>query len=311
MITKQWLSSADQLELLQSRNMFIDDEQKALSYLERIGYYRLSGYSYSFRQFGANGQRLDNFVDGTKFSDVIDLFVFDKRLRLLALDALERIELAVRVDIAYLFGQKDPLGHLDPQNFMRTKNQKGEFIYDGWLKSQKDKIKRASKEPYIQHHLNKYDGNLPIWVAIEVWDFGALSTLYSILKAHDKQIIADKYHAGELSSRRIPLFQQWLRSLNFIRNVSAHHARLWNISVRDRANISNSALQKIQLDNSRPFYYFYMMKLMLDRICPNSTWQHRFQDHLKAFPANLPPQINLEQMGIVHGWDTLGLWPHK
>lgn len=104
MITKKWLSLSDQLELLQERNMFIDDERKALNYLERIGYYRLSGYSYSFRQFGVDGQRLDNFVEGTKFSDIIDLFVFDKRLRLLALDALERIELAVRVDIAYLLG---------------------------------------------------------------------------------------------------------------------------------------------------------------------------------------------------------------
>lgn len=311
MITKKWLSLSDQLELLQERNMFIDDERKALNYLERIGYYRLSGYSYSFRQFGVDGQRLDNFVEGTKFSDIIDLFVFDKRLRLLALDALERIELAVRVDIAYLLGQKDPLCHLNSQYFMRSKNKKGDFIYDHWLKGQQDKIKRASKEPYIEHHANKYDGNVPIWVAIEVWDFGTLSTLYSLLKSPDKQIIADKYSAGELSAKHIPLFQQWLRSLNFVRNVSAHHARLWNISVKDRANISSNLLGDLQLDNSRPFYYFCMMKLMLDRICPNSTWQDRFQAHLETFPTDLPTQISLEQMGLVQGWEISNIWLQK
>lgn len=311
MITKKWLSLSDQLELLQERNMFIDDEQKALNYLERIGYYRLSGYSYSFRQFGVDGQRLDNFVEGTKFSDIIDLFVFDKRLRLLALDALERIELAVRVDIAYLLGHKDPLCHLNSQYFMRSKNKKGDFIYDHWLKGQQDKIKWASKEPYIEHHANKYGGNVPIWVAIEVWDFGTLSTLYSLLKSPDKQIIADKYSAGELSAKHIPLFQQWLRSLNFVRNVSAHHARLWNISVKDRANISSSLLGGLQLDNSRPFYYFCMMKLMLDRICPNSTWKDRFKAHLETFPMDLPTQISLEQMGLVQGWEISNIWLHK
>lgn len=194
---------------------------------------------------------------------------------------------------------------------MRSKNKKGDFIYDHWLKGQQDKIKRASKEPYIEHHANKYDGNVPIWVAIEVWDFGTLSTLYSLLKSPDKQIIADKYSAGELSAKHIPLFQQWLRSLNFVRNVSAHHARLWNISVKDRANISSNLLGDLQLDNSRPFYYFCMMKLMLDRICPNSTWQDRFLAHLETFPTNLPTQISLEQMGLVQGWEISKIWLRK
>lgn len=307
-MTKQWLDLEDQVKLLKQRGMLIDDDQKAISYLERIGYYRLSGYSYPFREFSADSGRLDTFVEGTRLSDVIDLFVFDKKLRLLALDALERIELAVRVDIAYLLGQRDPLCHLNANHFMGIKDKKGKSIYMKWQATLQDKVRRARNEPYIAHHMKHYDGQLPIWVAIEVWDFGMLSTLYSLLKVSDQKIIAKKYHADEITGKHQTLFVQWLRSLNFIRNVSAHHARLWNISVKDRANLSTKIIDKNILDNSRPFYYFTLIKWMLDCICPNSTWKLRFMEHIGNFPKNLPKQVSVQQIGLIDEWGNLEVW---
>ncbi|WP_288639090.1 Abi family protein [Comamonas kerstersii] len=116
---KPWTSYADQLRILQQRGMQVSDVAKALEYLGRIGYYRLSGYWHDMRQWqcDANGQRvvLDQFKPGTQFQDVVALF--DKRLRLLVLDALERIEIALRVDLSYRLGQKGPFAYLDPANF--------------------------------------------------------------------------------------------------------------------------------------------------------------------------------------------------
>lgn len=107
---KPWTSYADQLQILQQRGMQVSDTAKALEYLERIGYYRLSGYWHVMRQWqrDAAGQRvvLDQFKPGTQFQDVVALYVFDKRLRLLVLDALERIEIALRVDLSYRLGQR-------------------------------------------------------------------------------------------------------------------------------------------------------------------------------------------------------------
>nr|WP_231391061.1 Abi family protein [Neisseria meningitidis] len=83
---KLWKSYDEQLEILRSRGLQIDDEKKALGYLRTIGYYRLSGYFYSFRQFApeSSKSRLDEFITDTRFEDVKSLYMFDKKLRQLA-----------------------------------------------------------------------------------------------------------------------------------------------------------------------------------------------------------------------------------
>ena len=118
---KPWLSFADQLQQLQDRGLQVDKPAAALDYLERLGYYRLSGYWYPLRAIDpvasmvqGKAVRLDSFAPGCRFEDVVRLYVFDKKLRLLALDALERIEMAVRVDVAHLLGQRDPRAHENP-----------------------------------------------------------------------------------------------------------------------------------------------------------------------------------------------------
>ncbi len=88
---KSWKSIDDQLEILRSRGLHIEDDDRARRYLMRLGYYRLSGYWYPFRQFlpendrQSTGLRSDDFVEGSWFGDLIKLYVFDKKLRLLAL----------------------------------------------------------------------------------------------------------------------------------------------------------------------------------------------------------------------------------
>jgi abortive infection bacteriophage resistance protein len=111
---KNWKSIDDQLGLLKSRGMAISEPIRAKKALERFGYYRLSGYWYPFKQADDDGTILDQFIPDTHMSDAVDLYVFDKKLRLLALDALERIELALQVDIAYRFGRRDDCAHLKP-----------------------------------------------------------------------------------------------------------------------------------------------------------------------------------------------------
>ncbi|MFU8773361.1 MAG: Abi family protein, partial [Anaerolineales bacterium] len=117
---KEWKSFNEQLAILKSRGLIVDDENAARNYLERIGYYRLSGYLYPFRELASAetkqsvNRRLDGFLEGSHFRDVVELYVFDKKLRLLALDALERIEMALRVDIAHLLGAQDIHAYENP-----------------------------------------------------------------------------------------------------------------------------------------------------------------------------------------------------
>lgn len=105
---KPWISYEQQLEKLTQRGLTVTDDGKALAYLQRIGYFRLSGYWFPFRERSGeccpldssrkgrtDRLALDQFKQGATFQEAVDLYVFDKRLRLLVMDAMERIEIAL------------------------------------------------------------------------------------------------------------------------------------------------------------------------------------------------------------------------
>jgi len=309
---KPWKSFTDQLDQLQARGLHVDDRVAAMDYLERLGYYRLSGYWYPLRRIDeaasqAQGKpvRLDEFVPGSRFEDVVRLYVFDKRLRLLALDALERIEMSVRVDVAYLLGERDPRAHENPDclhgNFTKKPisegPDKGKTPHQVWLEKHESRVRRARKEPFVVHHMQHY-GALPIWVAIEVWDFGLLSKLFAGMKYEDQKSIARMYGAPDGKA-----FAQWLRSLNFIRNVSAHHSRLWNVNVLELSHVPDDWPRELR--RNRPFFYFCLMQRLLQVICPNSSWGQRL---VRLLRTEFPGAFSLTEFGVFPGWEDWPLW---
>ena len=313
---KPWLSYKAQLAQLRERGLQVEDEAAALNYLARLGYYRLSGYWYPMREVDqqASAQqgkavRSDRFVPGSHFQSVVQLYVFDKKLRLLALDALERIEMAVRVDVAHVLGKRDPLAHLKPEhlhgNFTKKVIAKGagagKTMHQMWLERFQQLQSQARKQPFVQHHLQAY-GALPVWAAVEVWDFGLLSKLFAGMKYEDQQTIAHRYGAVDGKA-----FGQWLRSLNMIRNVAAHHARLWNLNVLELSPLP--AGWPTQLKPARPFFYFCLMQHLLGRICPNSTWGERLMQVFRDdFPQTMQGVLNLSDFGLYPRWEGDFLW---
>lgn len=294
---KPWLSYEDQLKKLIERGLIVTDEDKAINYLERIGYYRLSGYWFPLRERDSNRQVLDDFKPNARFQDVINLYVFDKNLRLLALDALERIEVALRVDVSHSLGKKDVFAHVKSEllanNFKKHKK---------WVQKHENQINR-SKEKFIKHYKNKYGFPLPVWVACEVWDFGTLSFLFAGMIPDDKNAIAKKYG---VSNGKV--FESWLRSLNYLRNVCAHHSRLWNLNIVDQPKlppISEVSWVAPFMNNTRakarPFLLLCIVKHLLTVINPSSTWNVRLEKLLIEFPDLEHLSVNLEGMGYVDG----------
>lgn len=315
---KPWLTVRNQLGLLNQRGLEINDEILALHYLETLGYYRLSGYFYPFRQFDASIQpagRKSQFAKGTQFSDIVQLYVFDKGLRLLAFDALERIEMAFRADVAYVLGRRSPNAHeyaenLDAKfcgrsgkfkNGKPTYNQKSD--HHAWLEKYDALVARSKNQACIKHNLETY-GCLPIWVAVEILDFGALSRLYSGLKYKDRQEIANRYKTEPA------ILAKWFRSLNFIRNVVAHHGRLWNINMVERCDFDKSFPHDTlaaRLANNKPFAYFYLMAYLLKIISPDSDWKSRLVAHIDGFPVQQNHMVSIEDFGYSpdfqnHNW---------
>lgn len=298
---KPWLTPQKQLDLLKSRGLTVNDDGRALHYLQVLGYYRLSGYFYPFCKLVQN-QRQDTFIKDTTFDDVFNLYLFDKNLRLFAFDALERIEMAIRTDIAHTLGKRHPNAHEMPEHLdgkfcqrfhPNSKKYSQKSNHQTWLDKYDNLVKRSQKQDFIIHHLNKY-GRLPIWVACEILDFGALSHLYQGIKYTDREAIAQKYHTTANT------LADWLKSLNFIRNVVAHHGRLWNANVVNRSDFTKPFKGKPteKLDNHRAFGYFYIMVELLNIISPNSAFKERLAHHINNnFPKTTNFAISLKDFG--------------
>lgn len=283
--------------------------------LHRIGYYRLSGYWYPFRTtVSVGGVRTvtDNFRPGTELSTVIDLYVFDKKLRLLMLDAFERIEIALRVQISLTLGKKGPWAHRDPNalhgNFARrTDPYTRTVLHQDWLQKT-DAAFDKSKEEFAKHFRSRYVGDRPpLWIACEAWDFGAMSYLLSGMENADQTAISSEY------GLTADVLVSWVRAINVARNVCAHHSRLWNkpnpaqpkwpkpAIAPDLAHISGNTRSL-----TRAYGTAALTRYLLRHTSPTTTWSTRLKDLCSAFPAS--PVISLANAGFPAGWEQQNLW---
>lgn len=307
--------------------MTVRDPVMAARLLERLGYYRLSGYWYPFRESEASPNNegrpvttvLDRFRPGTDFEHVHDLYVFDKRLRLLMLDAVERIEVGLRVSVAHILGPRDPWAHRNPVQLSadfasRTDRETRLVKHVSWL-SRHDALTARSKDEFVRHFRGRYDSPLPIWMAIELWDFGVLSTFIEGLKTADQDALAARF-----SIPRRELLTSWTHAINYVRNVCAHHGRLWNRAMvimpkqprRDEIALLDHIAPDAPslLPGIHPAMRLYgaaaVMQFLLRTINPTTSWPTRLRDHLAAF--RFPPGLGEAQMGFPRGWAELPLW---
>ncbi|MGN6479443.1 Abi family protein [Luteibacter sp.] len=326
--TKTWKSYEDQLDQLIARGLAVTDREACLRCLKRIGYYRISGYWYALRErsgpivlLDGNGQRparakcttvvLDEFKQGATFKDAADLYVFDKKLRMLVLDAIERIEVALRVDISHTLGKVDPFAYLRPDLLHSAFSESldpetGLTRHHQWLGKHAQLIAR-SREEFVRHNKQKYGLPMPIWVACEVWDFGTLSTLYGGMREVEQDEICNVYG---LTSGRV--FASWLRALNYLRNVCAHHSRLWNRNIVDQPKFPTNAevalIEPLRGDTharARCFTLLLLTKHLVTIVNPSSSWSERMRTHLETFPKLNHLGLDLAGMGAPDDWQKM------
>lgn len=301
---KGWSCYQEQLNILDERGMQIADTAKASKYLQNIGYYRLSGYSYVFRQSLDDGEYY--FREQTNFDDIKELYVFDKKLRILVLDAIEIIETSFRSNMSYILGAEDVQAYLKEKFFdLSIDNSKKARKNPNWKKDSFDKlqkkinanIKDNSREQFIKHHLDNYDG-FPIWVALEVCTFGNLSIMYSLLKEkYAKQI------ALEYGIQNPELFARLIHSVSIIRNVCSHHGRLWNRRFGHSIKNADVIMNKNLYYGERNFFFFALaIYFLLKKILPNTRWlkniEHEISKCLTETSNSVSKSFLYKQMGV-------------
>jgi abortive infection bacteriophage resistance protein len=240
----------------------------------------------------------------------MDLYVFDKKLRLLFLDAIERIEVGLRVEVALILGRYGAFSYRDPLAF-------NAFFCnadaDGTVRHKKfvdklDEAFRRSREEFAEHFRAKYTSELPIWMSIELWDFGTLSNVLNGMKSSDLDQLSGLY---ALPKRRF--LTSWAQSINFTRNICAHHGRLWNRPLVQQPSPSKrgeiALLEHLAIDpfaQRRLYAVAAVLQYMLRFIHPSSTWGRRLSSHLETLPSS--PHISPRHMGFPQGWESLSLW---
>lgn len=304
------------LLLLQQRGLSIPDAARAARCLQRIGYYRLSGYWYPLRNSRADhsGRMIieEDFRPGATFAQVADLYVFDKKLRLHFLDAIERVEIAIRIKIAEILGRRDPLAYLNASelhgNFSR-KAAKGPTHHERWLANYRRSEER-SKEDFIAPFLSSHPGfEFPMWMAVEFWDFGNLSHFLPGMKIQDRSSLANEF--GLL---REDLLLSWVRAIHTVRNTCAHHSRLWNRPLADNPKppkVGDSPLLDHLANDPHAQTRLYAIAVALQFLIrsdqPTSQWSDRLKQLVSSFPAG--PNLSIKQgAGFPENWERLAIW---
>jgi abortive infection bacteriophage resistance protein len=293
--TKPPLTLQAQLEQLKQRGMQVGDDTLAIHYLGELNYYRLGAYWLPFE----NDHATHRFRPNTSFEQVINLYDFDRGLRLLIIDAVERIEVSIRTKLAYALGHKyGPHPHLNASIFFDP------IEYGRSISKLDQEVKRSSEE-FIKHLTKKYEELLPpIWAVVELMTIGQLSKWYNNLGSrHDRKAIADTYDIDEKNLR------SFLHHLCTVRNLCAHHSRVWNREYTFIFSIPNkrphAALTSFN-NNERQTRKIYntlvMLAYMMDRISPNHHWKGR----LKALISD--HVIDIKAMGFPVNWQSLPIW---
>jgi len=294
---KPALSLAGQLELLESRGLIIPDETRALHYLKFIGYYRLSGYALPFQNNDAT-QPPHTFREGVSFNDILECYIFDRELRLLVMDAIERVEVAVRTVISNVMSEKHgPHWYMDKNLFI------AEYKHDSFLNRIKEETNyNRGKEhhlEFVNHYYKTYDTPElpPSWMIAEVLSLGTWSIMFDYLQARDDQKEMCRPFGIHHSVMR-----SWLHALTYLRNLCAHHARLWNRRFTFTPKIADAYAK--QLSKNSTFYaQAVVLHVFMHVIADGSQWQLRLVELLKKHH-----KIDIRRMGFPLDWQQDPFW---
>lgn len=306
------LTLKEQVARLKSKGLIIDDAILAEKYLSNISYYRLRAYTYPFQSSDEDSNHVFTRSD-IHFNDIIDLYCFDRRLRNLVFNAIEKIEVALRAKIVQVYSESTGDSHwYSIESLFRDDSYfiDGEEIFkfnELWdeIMNEVDR----SNEDFIYHYKNRYDNPdyPPSWMTLEVVSFGTLSKIYNLLKKDDcKKKVAKMFGLNDIS-----LLENWMHSLSHLRNCCAHHSRIWNrrfvVNISLPRNTDYIFLDRETIKKTRSnklFAYLCCIKYLLDLLSPGNS----FYANLRTLIAQGGSLLKIKDMGFPENWTLLGVW---
>lgn len=282
------------LVLLRDRGLDCSDVPDAERLLKSVGYYRLSGYLYPFL---ASPKTAHVFKQGSTLGNAVKLYEFDRELRQLVFDQIERIEVAVRSAIVNvtcsethdIFWLSTPRYFINDDKFSKTI-------------SLIDKELQNSREDFIVHFKETYDNPYPpSWMIAEIMPLGVLTRVYENMASN-----AVRKKIARCFGLNVPVFMSWMTIVTLTRNTCCHHARLWNRFLSLRALTMTRPLTPWvsgAVRQGRVFFTLCIIKHFVDTIHPANTFKTRLLSLLEKYPM-----VDTRAMGFPSGWQEEPLW---
>ena len=272
--------------LMDVHNLETGNPDRARHILSTVNYYRLTTY-------GKHLRRQDNpelFVDGVSLEDLYSLYQFDMRLRHQILPVLEFFEVQLRAKLSYHLAMAyGSTGYTNAANFRLDKQSQGS--HKSLMNKFKIEVKRQDDLAFVRHHQQKYGGQFPVWVAVELFSFGMLAQLYDMLIEHDQWAIAREY------SLTPEEFAAFIGSAVDVRNICAHYSRLYNQPIDD---VPILPLKYKPYESDRVFSVLLMLKF--------AAGNHRVYGDMIRGIAQLAkdfPEADLTLCGFPDNWEDV------
>lgn len=293
---KSPLTIHEQISALKNKGLNLNDDTFAQSCLSNISYYRFRAYTYPFQD---NTDPKHPFIISITFEQIIELYKFDHKLRLLLFDAFEKIEIAFRTQIIYQWAMEHGSHwQINPDLY------RSQVTFAQQISSLQNEINR-SNETFIKHYISKYTSPLepPSWMSLEVSSMGLLSQMFQNLK-RGKPKLNVTVHFG---LNDMNLLENWMHCFSNIRNICAHHGRLWNRRLTTHIKLpSNPIYPFIQNLNIYP-YKIYPSICAIVYIINIVSSECRFKDKIKELMNDCPLKQEHE-MGFPSNWREDKFW---
>ena len=290
--TDKPLDFNQQIALLKSNGLAFGDEQKAMHTLQHVSYFRMKSYLIPLM----DDKVLRTFKAGTSFEQAFELYKFDSRLRELVASELEKIEVSIRTQMAYTLSDE-----IDIYWFSDSANFTSPAKHAATVANLKAELDRSDDDQILRFKNTYSDPYPPAWMTLEVSSFGTLSMLFKLLKPNlTKRKIANFYGISD------SVFESWLHSIVYVRNICAHHSRLWNKTLRIQPLFPRKTAHTFissHVRSDRVYYVLCIIHYLLKTVNPSTSFAFR----LKALLAEFP-NVDIAAMGFTEDWDKEKLW---
>lgn len=280
---------------LRQRGLIINDETTARTALTFIGYYRLRGYCIPYYRMTEERKPLPvepkTFLPDTTLENVIELYEFDRKLRLIVLEQVQKVEIGLRTCLSEYMSAK-----YGCHWFMNLINLDNDYDYEGFF----EQI-RGSKETFIEHYKAKYDHPKypPSWMITETLSFGAWSRVYKNLHHYDQKKIAEKFNI-----RSSEIMTSWFHTLSHLRNLAAHHNRIWNRSFKAFPPGKLNGYEEHMSNPQTLYSRLVVLKYLSDQV----SWSDGLKNQLDSLMIDKPSCVTWGKMGFVENWRSAALW---